>query len=876
MFGKKNYVYMFNQGNAKMRNLLGGKGANLCEMTRMGLPVPFGFVISTEACNEYNKNNAQLNDRIKSQIFEAIEKLEKKVGKKLGDEKNPLLVSVRSGARVSMPGMMDTILNLGLNDRSVITLAQKTNNQRFAYDSYRKFVQMYSEVVMGIDNKEFEKLIDKKKKTLKIEKDSEFTSDDLQDLIDNFKTLYKKKIGEEFPSSAKEQLLNAICAVFRSWQNPRAIVYRKINSIPSDWGTAVNVQCMVFGNMGETSGTGVAFTRNPNTGEKEIFGDYMVNAQGEDLVSGIRTPMPISELKEQNPTIYKRFADVCNLLERRFKDMQDLEFTVEEGNLYILQTRSGKRTGVASLKIATDMVKEKLVSEKQAIMLVSPSHLENALHPTFDVSNVDKKDVIATGTPASPGCATGKIALSNEKVVMNKENGEKSILIRFETSADDIEGMHSANGVVTVRGGKTSHAAVVARGMGTPCITGCNQIEIDEKKKIVDIGAETFKEGDVISIDATTGCIYKGELKIKENVVSENLQTILNWCDKYSEIKVMANADTPRDVSVAKIFGANGVGLCRTEHMFFEESRIKAIREMIVATNEEEREKALKKILPMQKKDFLGIFKEADGLPVTIRLLDPPLHEFLPKTEEEKKSLVESVDGLTMNKLNEIMNSMKEFNPMLGFRGCRLAVLYPSIARMQTRAIIEAAIEIKEKTGKDPVPEIMIPLITSKKECIYVKDIIENEILEIFKKNAVNVEYKIGTMIEVPRACIVADELAEVMDFFSFGTNDLTQMGYGLSRDDSTKFLKEYKNEGLLEQDPFETLDVKGIGELMKIATQKGRSEKPKLQIGICGEHGGDPKSVEFCYSIGLDYVSCSPYRVAIAKLAGARASVQQ
>ena len=874
MFGKK-YVYMFNQGNAKMRNLLGGKGANLCEMTKMGLPVPFGFIVTTTACLEYNKENGTLNEKIKEQIYVALEKLEKKTGKKFGDVLNPLLLSVRSGARVSMPGMMDTILNLGLNDKSVITLAKETNNERFAYDSYRKFVQMYSEVVMGIDNAEFEKVLEKKKKANKIDKDSDFTSEDLQEIIDEFKEIYKKKIGEDFPTDAKEQLINSICAVFRSWQNPRAVVYRKINNIPAEWGTAVNIQVMVFGNMGDDSGTGVAFTRNPNTGEKEIFGDYMVNAQGEDLVSGIRTPMPISELKEQNPVIFKQFSDVCNLLERRFKDMQDMEFTVQQGKLFILQTRSGKRTGIASLRIATDMVKEKIVKEKQAINLVSPSHLENALHPTFGAEETAKYSAIATGTPSSPGCAVGKIALSNKKVVEYKENGEDAILIRFETSADDIEGMSHSNGVITVRGGKTSHAAVVARGMGKPCITGCASLEIDEKKKIVDIGDLRLSEGDIISMDATTGNIYKEKLHIKHDVISENFQTILDWCDKYSNIDVFANADTPQDVKVAKMFGAKGIGLCRTEHMFFEENRIKAIREMIVAQDERAREKALKKILPMQKRDFIQIFKEAENLPVTIRLLDPPLHEFLPKTDEEKEQLVADCEDLTIEKLNEIISSMQEFNPMLGFRGCRLAIKYPEIARMQTRAIIEAGMEAKEKYSIEPNIEIMIPLTTGKKECKFIKDIIEDEINEVTKKSLVNVNYKIGTMIEVPRACVVADEIATEMEFFSFGTNDLTQMTYGLSRDDSTRFLSEYVNEGLVERDPFESLDQSGVGSMMEIAIHKARKVKPDLKVGICGEHGGDPESVKFCYSLGLNYVSCSPYRVAIAKLAGAQASIK-
>ena len=876
MFGNKKYVYMFNQGRASMRNLLGGKGANLCEMTRMGLPVPYGFVISTEACNLYNQQNGELGNKLKEQILKAIAKVESKTGKKFGDDKNPLLLSVRSGARVSMPGMMDTILNLGLNDRAVRFLAEKTQNERFAYDCYRKFVQMYSEVVMGIDNSEFEKIIDKKKKALKIENDSEFTSENLQDLIDSFKILYKKRLGEDFPTSAHEQLINAVGAVFRSWQNTRAVVYRKINNIPSDWGTAVNIQTMVFGNMGETSGTGVAFTRNPNSGENEIYGEYMINAQGEDIVSGIRTPMPISQLKEVNPVIFKQFSDVCKLVERRFKDMQDMEFTVEENKLYILQTRSGKRTGTAALKIATDMVKEHIVNEKQAIGLVSPSHLQNALHPTFDPYEVAKCQPLTQGTAASPGCACGRIALTTTKVLNYKENGENAILVRFETSADDIEGMHNADGIITVRGGKTSHAAVVARGMGKPCITGCANIEIDNTKRTIGIGNETLNEGDIISVDATTGKIYKEKLNIKENVISSDFQTLLGWCDKYSKIKVFANADKPEDVQVAKMFGASGVGLCRTEHMFFEEDRIKAIREMIVAQDESSRDKALKKILPMQKKDFVSILKEAQGDPVTIRLLDPPLHEFLPKTQQEKEALLADCPDLTMQKLNEIIASMQEFNPMLGFRGCRLAISYPSIARMQTRAIIEAGIESKEKTGIQPNVEIMIPLITSKKECEYVKSIIEDEITEIFKKSTSTIEYKIGTMIEVPRACFVANELAEEVDFFSFGTNDLTQMAYGLSRDDSAKFLKQYINEGLVDNDPFESIDLKGVGELMKIAVQKGRKVKPNLKIGICGEHGGNPESVTFCYELGLNYVSCSPYRVAIAKLAGAQASIRK
>ena len=873
----KRYVYMFNQGNAKMRETLGGKGANLCEMTKMGLPVPYGFVVSTDACLDFNQRNGELTSVIKDQIFKALEKLEKRTGKVFGDAQNPLLLSVRSGARVSMPGMMDTILNLGLNDRSVETLANKTNNKRFAYDSYRKLVQMYSEVVMGIDNSEFEKVLEKRRKKAKIDRDSEFTGEDLKEIIDEFKEIYKKHIGEDFPTSPKEQLINAVSAVFRSWQNPRAVVYRRLNNIPSDWGTAVNIQCMVFGNMGENSGTGVAFTRNPNTGEKEIYGDYLPNAQGEDLVAGIRTPMPISELKEQNPIIFKQFADVCKLLERRFKDMQDMEFTVEQGKLFILQTRNGKRTGTASLKIATDMVAEKLITEKQAIQMVLPSHIENALHPTFDLEEIAKFEPIAQGTPASPGCAGGKIALSCEKVLEYVEANEPCILIRYETSADDIEGMHSADGVVTVLGGKTSHAAVVARGMGTPCITGCAQIEIDNKKGKVDIGECELNEGDYISIDATTGSIYKEKLHIKSDALSGEFKKILDWCSKYSKLKVMANADTAKDVKTAKLFGADGVGLCRTEHMFFESSRIKAIREMIVAQDEDTRERALKKILPMQKRDFVQIYKEAEGLPVTIRLLDPPLHEFLPKTQEEKVALLNDMPEIDEVKLDEVMLSLKEFNPMLGFRGCRLAVVYPSIARMQTRAIIEGAIECKEKYGIDCNVEIMLPLISEIKECRYLKDIIQKEIDDVLRKHdGADVKYKIGTMIEVPRACFISNKLASEMDFFSFGTNDLTQMAYGLSRDDSTKFLNFYKENGLIAQDPFEVLDFEGVGELMKISIEKGRKVNKDLKIGICGEHGGNPPTVEFCHNLGMNYVSCSPYRVAIAKLAAAQASVKK
>ncbi len=872
---KKKYVYLFNEGNANMRELLGGKGANLAEMTRLGLPVPYGFTISTEACTYYHQNNKELSESIIKEIDEAIAKVGKKMGRTFGNDENPLLLSVRSGARVSMPGMMDTILNLGLNEESVKTLAFKTGNERFAYDSYRKFIQMYSDVVMQLGNEDFERMIDAKKAEKGIKLDADLTVDDLKDLIMQFKAFYKKKIGEEFPNDSRLQLINSIKAVFRSWDNQRAIVYRRMNDIPMEWGTAVNIQTMVFGNMGETSGTGVAFTRNPSTGENVLYGEYLMNAQGEDVVAGIRTPEPISKLKVQNEEIYNQFVKICNLLEHHFKDMQDMEFTIENGKLWMLQTRNGKRTGLASLQIAVDMVKEKLVNEKEALMLISPKQLENILHPTFESSDLKGKKVLATGLPASPGCASGKIVFSAEEAIKETKAGNKVVLVRLETSPEDIEGMHSAVGLLTVRGGMTSHAAVVARGMGTPCITGCSDIVINESAKTIKFKNGTvLKAGDFIAIDAESGKVYGDKIKTKPSAISENLKTVLDWARKYKRLGIRVNADTKADAINANKFGAEGIGLCRTEHMFFDADRIMAMREMILSSTAEEREVALNKLLPYQQKDFEALFTEMREKPVTIRLLDPPLHEFLPKEQEEKKELAK-VLGITVKKIEERINALKEFNPMMGHRGCRLDVTYPEIAVMQTKAIINGAIKVQKKIGVPLDVEIMVPLVCDRKELQFVKEIIKNTADELIKKGKEEIHYHIGTMMELPRAMMVADEIAKDAEFFSFGTNDLTQMSYGFSRDDAGNFLKYYYENGIFANDPFASIDEDGVGKLMQIATEKGRSVRKDLQIGICGEHGGNPKSIEFCHKIGLDYVSCSPYRVIVALVSAAQANIK-
>ncbi|MBQ8749384.1 MAG: pyruvate, phosphate dikinase [Clostridia bacterium] len=872
---KKKYVYLFSEGNASMRELLGGKGANLAEMTRLGLPVPQGFTVSTEACTLYHQNGCELTDEIIKQIEDAVAKVGKEQGKVFGDDNNPLLLSVRSGARVSMPGMMDTILNLGLNENSVKTLAKNTNNERFAYDCYRKFIQMYSNVVMQLDGDEFEKMIDAKKQEKGIKLDADFTAEDLKDLIAKFKAYYKKNIGEDFPNDSKMQLINSVKSVFRSWDNQRAKAYRRMNDIPSEWGTAVNIQTMVFGNMGDTSGTGVAFTRNPSTGENVLYGEYLMNAQGEDVVAGIRTPEPIAKLKLQNEEVYNQFVKICSLLEHHYKDMQDMEFTIENGKLWMLQTRSGKRTGTASLQIAVDMVKEGLIDEKEALMLISPKQLEDILHPTFVESELKGKKAVAVGLPASPGCASGRIVFSADEAVEAKKNGEEVILVRLETSPEDIEGMHSAVGLLTIRGGMTSHAAVVARGMGTPCITGCSEIEIDEEnKKVKFSNGVVLGGGDFISIDAEKGNVYAEKITTIASEISGNLQTVLGWADKYRKLGIRVNADTKADAMQAVRFGAEGIGLCRTEHMFFESSRILAMREMILADDVVARQNALDKLLPFQQNDFEELFTVMQDKAVTIRLLDPPLHEFLPKTKEEKEQLAKSLN-IKVATIDERINALHEFNPMMGHRGCRLDITYPEIAVMQTKAIIQGAINVQKKLNICLDVEIMIPLVSDVKELKYVKDIIIATANDLITNANVELKYYVGTMMELPRAMMVADEIAKEAEFFSFGTNDLTQMSYGFSRDDAGKFLKSYYEKGVFANDPFASIDEQGVGKLMEIAVEKGRSARKDLKIGICGEHGGNPKSIEFCHKIGLNYVSCSPYRVIVAKVASAQANIR-
>ncbi|MDO4534251.1 MAG: pyruvate, phosphate dikinase [Clostridium perfringens] len=872
--GKKQFVYLFNEGNASMRNLLGGKGANLAEMTSLGIPVPQGFTVTTEACNKYYEDGRAISQEIIDEIYEKLKTLEKETGKEFGSVTNPLLVSVRSGARVSMPGMMDTILNLGLNDDAVEAIAKQTNNPRFAYDSYRRFIQMFSDVVMGVEKRLFEDLIDKAKVKKGVHFDTDLDANDLKALVLEFKELYKKEKKEDFPSDPKVQLVEAITAVFRSWNNPRAIVYRRLNDIPGKWGTAVNVQQMVFGNKGETSGTGVAFSRNPATGENKIYGEYLMNAQGEDVVAGIRTPKSISELEKQNPKIYDEFKNIVEKLENHYRDMQDMEFTIEDGVLYFLQTRNGKRTAQAALKIAVDLVNENMLSKEEAILKVEPKQLDTLLHPAFDIANLKAVNPVAKGLPASPGAACGKIAFTAQEAKERHGNGEKVVLVRLETSPEDIEGMIAAEGILTVRGGMTSHAAVVARGMGTCCVAGCGALKVNETNKTVEIDGKVLTANDYISIDGSTGNIYAGEVKTVSPEITGYFATFMDWADEIRKLSVRTNADTPKDTKQAIAFGAEGIGLCRTEHMFFAEDRIAAVREMIVAKSLEQREKALAKILPMQREDFIKMYEELQGKPANIRLLDPPLHEFLPTEEEDILALAKEMD-INVDDLKNTIDDLHEFNPMMGHRGCRLDVSYPEIAKMQTRAIIEAAIAVKKDRGYDVVPEIMIPLVGEIKELKYVKDLIVKEAEEVIRENGISLEYKIGTMIEIPRAAITADEIAKEAEFFSFGTNDLTQMTFGFSRDDAGKFLNDYYDKKIYEQDPFAKLDQVGVGSLMKIAIEKGKSTRPNIKLGICGEHGGDPSSVEFCHNIGLNYVSCSPFRVPVARLAAAQAQVK-
>ncbi|WP_315116849.1 pyruvate, phosphate dikinase [uncultured Clostridium sp.] len=868
------YVYLFEEGNATMRNLLGGKGANLAEMTNLGIPVPQGFTITTEACAKYYEDSKKISEDIKVQIYEALNKLEDMTGKKFGSVENPLLVSVRSGARASMPGMMDTILNLGLNDQAVIALAKLTNNERFAYDSYRRFIQMFSDVVMGMDKRKFEDVLDQVKEEIGAKFDTDLTAGDLKEVVRKYKIIYKKEIGEDFPQEPKRQLIEAVDAVFRSWNNPRAIVYRRLNDIPGDWGTAVNIQSMVFGNMGQTSGTGVAFTRNPATGDNEMFGEYLINAQGEDVVAGIRTPQSISKLKEDLPTCYDEFLAIADRLEKHYRDMQDMEFTIEQGKLYFLQTRNGKRTAQAALKIAVDLVSEGLVDKKEAMLKVDPKQLDTLLHPTFDEKELKSARVIAKGLPASPGAACGKVYFSAEDAKAHSELGEKVILVRSETSPEDIEGMVVAEGILTVRGGMTSHAAVVARGMGRCCVAGCGDIKVNEDDKNFEANGEIYNEGDYISLDGSSGFVYGLAIKTVEPEISGHFGTFMSWADEIKKLKVRTNADTPRDASQAVKFGAEGIGLCRTEHMFFDEERIFAVREMIVAENEDQRRKALEKLLPMQREDFVGIYEAMEGRPVTIRLLDPPLHEFLPTEDEDIAELANDL-GISFQKLRFKIESLKEFNPMMGHRGCRLSISYPEIAEMQGRAIIEAAIEVNKRHGYNMVPEIMIPLVGEIKELAFVKDVVVTVAEEVIRDSGVELEYKVGTMIEVPRAALTADQIAKEAEFFSFGTNDLTQMTFGFSRDDAGKFLNNYYDKKIYEFDPFQKLDQEGVGKLMEMAVKLGRSVKDDLKLGICGEHGGDPSSVEFSHAIGLEYVSCSPYRVPVARLAAAQAQVK-
>ncbi|MCD5414838.1 MAG: pyruvate, phosphate dikinase [Clostridiales bacterium] len=870
----KKYAYDFNEGNLSLKPLLGGKGAGLAEMTSIGLPVPFGFTLTTEACNEYCANGNMLGEELKTEIFQQLERLEKHTTKEFGSKQNPLLLSVRSGAVVSMPGMMDTILNLGLNDESVKAMAALTNNERFAYDSYRRFIQMYADVVLGIAKYKFENVLNKIKEENSITNDTELTVENLRKIVSEFKKIIIRERKIDFPQDVKEQLLSSIEAVFKSWNNPRAKIYREINSIPDNLGTAVNIQSMVFGNMGEASGTGVAFTRNPSSGEKKLFGEFLINAQGEDVVAGIRTPNEISQLKEIMPKTYDEFIKIAEVLEEHYKEMQDIEFTIENNKLYILQTRTGKRTTQAAINIAVDMVEEGLITKKEAIFKVEPTQLDQLLHPRFDKGELVKHKRITTGLGASPGAATGKVFLNSQDAVKAYKEGEKVILVREETSPEDIEGMSVSEGILTARGGTTSHAAVVGRGMGKCCIVGAGEIKIDEKNKCFRVGNTVVKEGEYISLDGEKGNVYNGKIPITKPELMGKFQIFMNWADSFRKMKVRANADTPKDAKQALDFGAEGIGLCRTEHMFFESNRITTVREMIVARDLEQRMLALRELLPMQREDFISIFKIMKELPVTVRLLDPPLHEFLPQEEKEIEELAKNLN-MTYAKLKEVVNLLMEVNPMLGHRGCRLAITYPEIYEMQVRAIIEAAVHVKKYYNINVQPEIMVPLVGETKEFQTIKATIINTANEIFEEENYEIKYLIGTMIEVPRAALVADEIAKEAEFFSFGTNDLTQMTYGFSRDDAGVFIKEYINKKILENDPFQSIDQKGVGRLMEIAVELGKKERPDIKIGICGEHGGEPKSIEFCKSLGLDYVSCSPYRVIVARLASAQSDAR-
>ncbi len=870
------YVYLFSEGNKDMRNLLGGKGANLAEMTNIGLPVPQGFTVTTEACTKYYEDGKVISKEIEDQVYEKLAELEKITGKKMGDAHNPLLVSVRSGARASMPGMMDTVLNLGMNDDVAKGFTDVTQNPRFVYDSYRRFIQMFADVVMGFPKSSFERMFDKVKEEKGVEFDTELTAEDLMEVVEIYKGEYRKHAGEDFPQDPKVQMMEAIKAVFRSWNNDRAITYRRLNDIPGSWGTAVNVQEMVYGNRGETSGTGVAFTRNPATGEKKLYGEYLMNAQGEDVVAGIRTPQPIDTLKEVMPECYNQFVEINKILEDHYKDMQDMEFTIEDGKLFMLQTRNGKRTAPAALKIAVDLVNEGMITKEEALLKVEPKQLDQLLHPNFDADSLKNAKVVATGLAASPGAATGRIYFTAEDVMAAKENGVQDILlVRLETSPEDIEGMNIAHGILTIRGGMTSHAAVVARGMGTCCVSGCGVLKIDEEAKVLTLpDGRELHEGDYMSLDGSTGNVYAEEVKTVEPVIEGDFDTFMGWADEARKLKVRTNADTPRDAKQARTFGAEGIGLCRTEHMFFEEERIFNFRRMITAETLEAREEALEKILPYQRDDFEQLFKAMEGYGVNIRFLDPPLHEFLPHTDEEIKPLAESL-GMTFEALKARVESLKEFNPMMGHRGCRLAVTYPEIAAMQTRAVIEAAINVN-KEGLSVEPEIMIPLVGDIKELKYVKNVVVETADKIIAEAGVELNYKVGTMIEIPRAALTADKIAEEAEFFSFGTNDLTQMTYGFSRDDAAKFLSDYYSKQIFESDPFAKVDQEGVGQLMQIAAEKGRKTRPDIKLGICGEHGGEASSVEFCHRLGLTYVSCSPFRVPLARLAAAQAAVKE
>ena len=870
------YVYLFSEGDASMRNLLGGKGANLAEMTNLGLPVPQGFTITTEACTKYYEDGRQINPEIQAQIMEYIEKMEKITGKKFGDLENPLLVSVRSGARASMPGMMDTILNLGLNEEVAEVMAKKSGNPRWAYDCYRRFIQMYSDVVMEVGKKYFELLIDKMKEEKGVKLDVELTAEDLKELANQFKAEYKSKIGEDFPSDPKEQLMGAIKAVFRSWDNPRANVYRRDNDIPYSWGTAVNVQMMAFGNMGDTSGTGVAFTRNPATGEKALFGEFLMNAQGEDVVAGVRTPNPIAHLKDVMPEVYEQFVGICNTLENHYRDMQDMEFTIEDRKLYMLQTRNGKRTATAALKIACDLVDEGMIDDKKAVLMIEPRTLDTLLHPQFDAKALKAATPLAKALAASPGAACGRIVFTAEDAKEWNEKGEKVVLVRLETSPEDIEGMKAAQGILTVRGGMTSHAAVVARGMGTCCVSGCSEIAMDEENKKFVLAGKTFVEGDWLSIDGSTGCIYDGKIPTVAASIGGEFGRVMEWADKYRRLLVRTNADTPRDAKQARALGAEGIGLCRTEHMFFDADRIPAIRRMICSDTVEQRVEALAVLEPMQQGDFEALYESMEGFPVTIRFLDPPLHEFVPTEEKDIEQLAKDM-GKTVEQIKTIIAGLHEFNPMMGHRGCRLAVTYPEIAQMQTRAVIKAALNVqKNHPDWNIVPEIMIPLVGEVKELKYVKDVVCAEADKLIKDAGSDMHYKVGTMIEIPRAALTADEIAKEAEFFSFGTNDLTQMTFGFSRDDAGKFLGAYYDKKIYENDPFARLDQVGVGKLVKMAADLGRQTRPDIKLGICGEHGGDPSSVEFCHRVGLTYVSCSPFRVPIARLAAAQAAIKE